>query len=90
MEAKIVFITWKDAAVFSTIVADKTEAEQKANTALINQVGFLISEDDERIIIGWQHHAYNGKFRHIATIPKSAVIRMEILENTSLSSQRLS
>lgn len=82
MEAKIVFITWKDAAVFSTIVADKVEAEQKAKTALINQVGFLISEDDERIIIGWQYHAYNGKFRHITTIPKSAVVKMEVLKKS--------
>ena len=90
MEAKIVFITWKDTAVFSSIVANKTEAEQKAKTALINQVGFLISEDDERIIIGWQYHAYNGKFRHIATVPKSAVIKMEILENTLFNNRGLS
>ena len=90
MEAKIVFITWKDTAVFSAIVANKEEAEQKANTALINQVGFLISEDDERIIIGWQYHAYNRKFRHIATIPKLAVIKMEILENTLFNNRGLS
>lgn len=75
MEPKIVFITWKDAAVFSTIVADKTEAEEKAKTAVINQVGFLISEDEEKVIIGWQYHKYNKKFRHISSIPKSSILK---------------
>jgi hypothetical protein len=80
MEPKIVFIIWKDAAVFSTIVADKAEAERKAKTAVISQVGFLISEDEEKIIIGWEYHEYNKKFRHISSIPKSSIIEMVTLK----------
>lgn len=79
MNKNIVLVTWKDTAVFPSIVAPREQAKEKARIAVISQAGFLISEDSEKVVLGWQYHKVSNKFEHITAIPRSSILEIKTL-----------
>ncbi len=74
-ENKIQFavIEWRDSVNHSNEMDTKEVAMKKSRLAHLLTCGFIIGEDEEKIVIGIDYNIGSKKFRHIYTRAKSAI-----------------
>lgn len=76
---QLVQIKWKDAVVRPTVSATAEEAGVKASFVIVTQVGYLLYEDNEKLVLGWQHYSLGDKYKHLLSIPKEMIIETKKL-----------
>lgn len=74
---KVVYIEWKDGTYHINKVLNSGETTQVAN---IYTAGFLVEEDDEKIVIGVDYNKDEQKYRHIFTRLKSSIKSIHIFD----------
>ena len=72
---KILCVHWMDAALHP----EWTETHETANVMPIKTVGYLLEQDDERIVKLAQSCNGNVRFSAIQTVPTSTIITSEII-----------
>ena len=76
---KIILITWRDAAGPETLEQySKKEAEELLDPLTQQDVGWIVHENDERIVIGSERTEY-GEFRRVMVIPCVNIVKREVL-----------
>ncbi len=76
---KIVEVEWLDAqsGFSSPLTIEELESEKPIITS---SVGYLIKEDDEKVILGFMMFGDEGMFKHWQLIPKGMIKKIRTLE----------
>ena len=76
---KVILVRWKDACAVEA--SDLTSRPAVAELAELCEVGFLLHENDEALLIGMEHHAddtHPGRWR--LNIPKALIVERRDME----------
>jgi hypothetical protein len=63
----VVLIRWFDASYNSS---ERAESDIECRPIEMVEVGFLIKENKDAIVVGMEHAPDHGTFRHVVTIPR--------------------
>ena len=79
LKYKIVEVEWLDAqSGFSIpLTIEELEGEKPIHTL---SVGYLLKEDDEKVILGFMMFGDEGMFKHWQLIPKGMIKKMRTCE----------
>ena len=75
---KLVFVEWFDC----THYGDSSLSDMEINSEpllIMQDVGFLVSQNKERIALAMEYVPTQDRYRHISWIPRVNVRRMEII-----------
>ena len=76
---RIVEVEWLDAqsGFSSPLTIEELEREEPVHTL---SVGYLLKEDDEKVILGFMMFGDEGVFKHWQLIPKGMIKKMRTME----------
>ncbi len=86
--SKVVKIKWRDSAFHDPTV--RMNVEEAANLTLIEieTVGFLVHEDDERVVVAIDRNQNGDNFRGLVSIPQATIVEYKVGAFSALAAGR--
>ncbi|MCA1571310.1 MAG: hypothetical protein LC798_13520 [Chloroflexi bacterium] len=74
------FVSWSDSAI-TQYVQESAEHAASRTPIVVETVGWVVAEHDDRIVLAMDRFPDEGEVRSILVIPRSAIINVAALGN---------
>lgn len=74
---KIIYLKWKDATFYNN---EYIEENEKVNLLILEECGFLVYEDEEKVVFATSYESGEKRWKFVHAVPKVNIIEKKIVE----------